>query len=315
MARAVPLLAVIAAAAPALAARHPDGSAEAGGRVVTRPRTTAGPDRPTKVVIIVVDSLSKEIVDKYDMRNVEALMRDGVDTPRGYLGHTGSVTVVTHNVITSGQLPKHMGWTDEGYRDVDGDPRRPRADQPRPALHHQQRDHRPVQAAAGRRLPQAGRLPRGRRPDGQDLHDQPQGVRRRTRSAARGRTRSSPSAAAPSARRRARGASRPASTSPSYILGDAVQPVLGAQRLPDLRLRHRQAAGDPLPARQRPLRHRPGPGPRRRRRVGRGRGRRGHAQRAELERHLRDAARASTRRRTCGAASTTPARPAPTATR
>jgi hypothetical protein len=26
---------------------------------------------------------------------------------------------VTHNVITSGQLPKHMGWTDEGYRDVD----------------------------------------------------------------------------------------------------------------------------------------------------------------------------------------------------
>ena len=28
--------------------------------------------------------------------------------------------MVTHNVITSGQLPKHMGWTDEGYRDVAG---------------------------------------------------------------------------------------------------------------------------------------------------------------------------------------------------
>ena len=53
------------------------------------------------------------------MANVQALMADGVDTPRGYLGHTGSVTVVTHNVITSGQLPKHMGWTSEGYRDVD----------------------------------------------------------------------------------------------------------------------------------------------------------------------------------------------------
>ena len=47
-------------------------------------------------------------------------MADGVDTPRGYLGHTGSVTVVTHNVITSGMLPKNMGWTNEGYRDVDG---------------------------------------------------------------------------------------------------------------------------------------------------------------------------------------------------
>ncbi len=96
------------------------------------------PERPTKVVIIVVDSLSREIVDKYDMRNVQTLMRDGVDTPRGYLGHTGSVTVVTHNVITSGQLPKHMGWTDEGYRDVDGVLPRPRAGQPRPALHHEQ---------------------------------------------------------------------------------------------------------------------------------------------------------------------------------
>ena len=71
-------------------------------------------------MIILVDALSKEIVDKYDMENVEALMKDGVDTPKGYLGHTGSVTVVTHNVITTGMLPKHMGWTNEGYRDVDG---------------------------------------------------------------------------------------------------------------------------------------------------------------------------------------------------
>ena len=79
----------------------------------------AKPAKPTKVVIIVVDALNKEIVDKYDMDNVQALMADYVDTPKGYLGHTGSLTVVTHNVITSGQLPKHMGWTSEGYRDVD----------------------------------------------------------------------------------------------------------------------------------------------------------------------------------------------------
>ncbi len=88
--------------------------------VVAAGTATRPVDRPTKVVVIVVDSLSKEIVEKYDMRNVEALMEDGVDSPRSYLGHTGSVTVVTHNVITSGALPKHMGWTDEGYRDVAG---------------------------------------------------------------------------------------------------------------------------------------------------------------------------------------------------
>ena len=78
------------------------------------------PKKPDKVVVIVVDALSKQIVDKYKMANVKALMRGGADTPRGYLGHTGSVTVVTHNVITSGMSPKHMGWTNEGYRDVDG---------------------------------------------------------------------------------------------------------------------------------------------------------------------------------------------------
>ena len=74
---------------------------------------------PSKVVIIVVDALSREIVDKYDMRNVKALMRTGSNAPNAYLGHLGAVTVVSHNVITTGALPKHMGWTDEGYRDVD----------------------------------------------------------------------------------------------------------------------------------------------------------------------------------------------------
>jgi hypothetical protein len=47
-------------------------------------------------------------------------MNDYVDTPRGYLGHVGSVTVVTHNVLTSGLLPKNMGWSDDGYRDTTG---------------------------------------------------------------------------------------------------------------------------------------------------------------------------------------------------
>ena len=103
-------------------------------------------------------------------------MKQGVDTPRGYLGHTGSVTVVTHNVITSGQLPKHMGWTDEGYRDVagvHGDPtRRPR----RRHLHHQQlRLTADVRAAGCGRLPQARRVPRDRGPDGEDLQISPKG--------------------------------------------------------------------------------------------------------------------------------------------
>ena len=47
-------------------------------------------------------------------------MRGGASYPNAYLGHMASETVVSHNVMTSGQLPKHMGWSDEWYRDVAG---------------------------------------------------------------------------------------------------------------------------------------------------------------------------------------------------
>ncbi len=117
MSRRARISLTLAAAALAAAAFAP-GVAAAGGEHGGGKHTK--PTKPDKVVIIVVDSLSKEIIDKYDMDNVQAMQRTGVDTPLGYLGHLGSVTVVTHNVITSGQLPKHMGWTDDGYRDVDG---------------------------------------------------------------------------------------------------------------------------------------------------------------------------------------------------
>ncbi len=109
-----PLISIVAAGAViAVAAAGVQSGAAAQGK---KPKPPAKPD---KVVIILVDALSKEIVDKYDMDNVQSLMKEYVDTPRSYLGHTGAVTVVSHNVITSGQLPQHMGWTSEGYRDVE----------------------------------------------------------------------------------------------------------------------------------------------------------------------------------------------------
>ncbi len=111
------VLALVTAAAVSLTIAGTQSVAEAGDRGGGKGSAIT---RPTKVVIIVVDALSKEIVTKYDMRNVEALMKDGVDAPNGYLGHTGSVTVVTHNVVTTGALPRNMGWTNEGYRDVAG---------------------------------------------------------------------------------------------------------------------------------------------------------------------------------------------------
>jgi hypothetical protein len=74
---------------------------------------------PKRVLIIVLDQFRPDLVDKFDMPNVEALMRRGVSFRNAYLGHMASETVISHNVITSGQLPRDMGWSDEAFRDSD----------------------------------------------------------------------------------------------------------------------------------------------------------------------------------------------------
>jgi hypothetical protein len=75
---------------------------------------------PSRVLIIVLDQLRPDYLDTFDMTNVKALMRDGAPFRKAYLGHMASETVISHNVMTSGQLPRDMGWSDEVHRDVEG---------------------------------------------------------------------------------------------------------------------------------------------------------------------------------------------------
>ena len=77
-------------------------------------------DPPKRVMIVVIDQLRPDYVDRFGMRNVRALMRGGVNFRRALLGHMAAETVISHNVLTSGLFPKHMGWTNEVYRDVRG---------------------------------------------------------------------------------------------------------------------------------------------------------------------------------------------------
>jgi hypothetical protein len=77
-------------------------------------------DPPKRVLILVLDQLRPDYIDTFDMTNVKTLMRDGASFDKAYLGHMASETVISHNVMTSGQLPRDMGWSDEAHRDVDG---------------------------------------------------------------------------------------------------------------------------------------------------------------------------------------------------
>jgi hypothetical protein len=77
------------------------------------------PDRPSRVVIIVLDQARPDTISRYGMTNVQALQRKGENFPNAMVGHMAAETVISHNVITSGQLPRDMGWSNEVYRDTD----------------------------------------------------------------------------------------------------------------------------------------------------------------------------------------------------
>jgi hypothetical protein len=81
------------------------------------PPVQARPDRPSHVVIMVLDQARPDTIDRYHMKNVQELQRRGASFPNALVGHMAAETVISHNVITSGLLPKHMGWSNEVYRD------------------------------------------------------------------------------------------------------------------------------------------------------------------------------------------------------
>src|SRR5919109_2947944 len=97
------------------------GSVLLAGLMLAAPAVQAKPpDTPSRVLIVVLDQARPDTIDRYDMDNVKALARDGVSFPNALVGHMAAETVISHNVITSGLFPKHMGWSNEVYRDVDG---------------------------------------------------------------------------------------------------------------------------------------------------------------------------------------------------
>ena len=68
---------------------------------------------------MLFDQMIPQYANQFDMPNFRELRNEGTNFRNAYLGYMASETVIAHNVITSGQLPKHMGWVDEAYRDAD----------------------------------------------------------------------------------------------------------------------------------------------------------------------------------------------------
>src|SRR5262249_19557272 len=62
------------------------------------------PHTPKRVMILVFDQMRPDFVDRFDLKHFKWLAENGVSFPQAYVGDLGSITVVSHAVITSGKL-------------------------------------------------------------------------------------------------------------------------------------------------------------------------------------------------------------------
>jgi hypothetical protein len=75
------------------------------------------PAPAARVLIVLFDQMLPQYADQFAMPNFRTVRDGGRSYAKAYLGYMASETVIAHNVITSGLEPKHMGYTDEAYRD------------------------------------------------------------------------------------------------------------------------------------------------------------------------------------------------------
>ena len=73
---------------------------------------------PNWVLIVLFDQMISSYADQFAMPNFRRIRDAGTNFKNAYLGYMASETVIAHNVITSGQSPKNMGWVDEAFRDA-----------------------------------------------------------------------------------------------------------------------------------------------------------------------------------------------------
>ncbi len=106
------VLALITATVVALVLATTGTSGSTAGASAPKPTSPA-----SRVVIVLFDQMLPQYADQFSMPNFRRLRDRGVNYKDAYLGYMASETVIAHNVIPSGLLPKNMGYTDEAYRD------------------------------------------------------------------------------------------------------------------------------------------------------------------------------------------------------
>jgi Type I phosphodiesterase / nucleotide pyrophosphatase len=80
----------------------------------------AAKPKPDHVLFMVFDQMRPDYVDRYDLKNFKRLRAMGLNYVNSYVGHSASVTVVSHAVMSTGLLPKELPWQDDVVWDHNG---------------------------------------------------------------------------------------------------------------------------------------------------------------------------------------------------
>ncbi|MGZ3691724.1 MAG: alkaline phosphatase family protein [Pseudobdellovibrio sp.] len=75
---------------------------------------------PTHLVFMVFDQMRPDYIERFHLKNFKRLRNMGTFYKEAYVGDLGSVTVVSHAVMTTGLLPKDLPWSDNILWDHDG---------------------------------------------------------------------------------------------------------------------------------------------------------------------------------------------------
>jgi hypothetical protein len=68
--------------------------------------------KPERVLVMMFDQMRPDYIERYDLKNFKRLQKIGTNYPNALVGHSASVTIVSHLVVGTGLLPKNLPWAD-----------------------------------------------------------------------------------------------------------------------------------------------------------------------------------------------------------
>ena len=75
---------------------------------------------PDHLVFMVFDQMRPDYIDRFDLKNFKRLKKMGTNFPNAYVGHMGSLTIVSHSIMATGVEPKVLPWADNWTLDKSG---------------------------------------------------------------------------------------------------------------------------------------------------------------------------------------------------